>query len=354
MFTEVSISRLTRGRAGRSTPEDIQTFLYRWWIVAFALKMVGSSWDVAWHFKWLRDDLAIPHLLNTAGSVLAMVLIGLHWFTGFGVDKAAKRLLEIGIAIFMVAIPIDIINHRVNGLDITSWSPSHALLYIGTALMLAGCCRTAKGHPWVQGVFFAFFLENWHFPAQHQEYGVYELKSWDAGRPYAEPSLLEFAAKQLGRPVDRDMVEKFSLPVSDWVYPLWVLGGSVLVLVVARRLIGRPWAATAIAAGYLAYRTVMWVLLDLTGFPLSAVPVFLLASALAVDLAFRYLPASPVAGALLVTAIGYAALLAQTTFAEAPPFAYGSFPVAGLLLSVCWYAAGRPLPALPSQLRFPR
>ncbi|WP_344833619.1 hypothetical protein [Actinocorallia longicatena] len=288
------------------------------------------------------------------GSVLAMALVGLHWYTGFGVDKTAKRLLEVGIAIFMVAIPVDVINHRVNGLDITSWSPSHALLYIGTALMLAGCCRTAAGHPVVQGVFFAFFLENWHFPAQHQEYGVLELRSWDAGRPYAEPSLLEFAAKQMGRPVDRVMVEEFSLPVSDWVYPLWTLAGGMLVLVVARRVIGRRWTATAIVTGYLAYRAAMWVFLDLAHFPASLLPVFLLAGAVTIDLCFHYLPNSPIAGALLVTMAGYAALFAQAFFASAPPYAYAALPVAGLLLSIGWYLTSRPLRLPPAAERIGR
>ena len=41
----------------------------------------------------------------------------------------------------LLAIPLDILNHRINGLDITSWSPTHALLYLGTAIMLAGAIR---------------------------------------------------------------------------------------------------------------------------------------------------------------------------------------------------------------------
>ena len=49
------------------------------------------------------------------------------------------------------------------------------------------------------------------FPAQHQEYGIREIASWDAGKPYAEPSLLEFAANQIGAPVDRASVVNFFL-----------------------------------------------------------------------------------------------------------------------------------------------
>src|SRR3712207_6946581 len=49
--------------------------------------------------------------------------------------------MQWGIGMFLIAVPIDILNHRINGLDITSWSPSHALLYLGTAIMLAGALR---------------------------------------------------------------------------------------------------------------------------------------------------------------------------------------------------------------------
>src|SRR3712207_9523339 len=49
--------------------------------------------------------------------------------------------MQWGTGLFLAAVPIDIVNHRLNGLDITSWSPSHALLYLGTAVMLAGALR---------------------------------------------------------------------------------------------------------------------------------------------------------------------------------------------------------------------
>ena len=40
--------------------EEALRWLYTAWLGAFGLKMLGSSWDVSWHFKWLRDDLAPP------------------------------------------------------------------------------------------------------------------------------------------------------------------------------------------------------------------------------------------------------------------------------------------------------
>ena len=51
-------------------------------------------------------------------------------------------------------------------------------------------------------------------------------------------------------------------------------------------MIGRRWAATAVAAAYVGYRCVAWLALVGGGFPPSAVPFLLVAVAVAVDLAF--------------------------------------------------------------------
>ncbi|MGW2200274.1 hypothetical protein ACWCSH_49225 [Streptosporangium sp. NPDC001682] len=61
----------TRGKAGRETPEDLFRLLYFRWLVALSFKVLGASWDVSWHFKWLRDDLTPPHLLNSVGTAIA-------------------------------------------------------------------------------------------------------------------------------------------------------------------------------------------------------------------------------------------------------------------------------------------
>lgn len=341
----------TRGEAGRPTPPDLFRVLYTGWLIALLLKVLGASWDVSWHFRWLRDDLAPPHLLNTVGTLLAVTLTVVHAYTGYGVDRKASLWIQWGTAIFLIAIPLDVINHRVNGLDITSWSPSHALLYLGTALMLAGVIRGwLRGAPpgrrrtLVLGALFAFFLENMVFPAQHQEYGVREIASWDRGEPYAEPELLAFAADQMGRPVDREMVVRFSLPMPDWLYPLWLGVACALVLVVARRLIGRRFAATAVAGVYLGYRMLIWPLLYAAGFPESAIPFFLLAAGLAVDLAFLVgpAPARVALGSALVVAAVYGGQLVQDRLLDAPPPA--GPPAAAwmlVLLALAWGVAER-------------
>jgi hypothetical protein len=340
-----------RGEPGRETPPALVAGLYKLWLLGLLLKLIGSSWDVAWHFKWLRDELAPPHMVNTVGTVIVVGLTLFHTYTGYGVDKTALRLMQWGTGVFLVALPIDLINHRLNGLDITSWSGSHALLYLGTAIMLAGAIRGwTKLFPagrWrlfgLAGLWF-FFLENIWFPNQHQEYGVLEIASWDRGDPYAEPILLRFAADQIGRPVDRESIVQFSLPIPDWVYPVWGLVAAALVLVIARRTLGTRWAATAVAGGYVAYRCLVWPLLAGADFPLSAVPLFLLLIGLAVDAAHLGRVPAPVAaivGAAAVTGLGYGGIWAQQALDAAPPISYPSAAVTFVVLAALWLLANK-------------
>jgi hypothetical protein len=311
---------VTPGRPGRPTTQQELRWIYTAWLGAFLLKMLGSSWDVSWHFKWLRDDLAPPHLLNSAGTVVVVALVLFSSYTGYGVDRRALRLMQVGTALFLVAVPVDIVNHRINGLDITSWSPSHALLYVGTAVMLAGALRgwwlyAAPGRvrDAVALGLWLFFAENVLFPNQHQEYGVLSLRAYEAGRTTAEQQLLDFAAAQGQSPTS------FMLPVPAWVHPAWLLCAGLLTLVVARRVTGRRWAATTIAAAYLAYRAVMWLGLVAMDFPPSVLPLALLAGAVAVDLAaIRGLPGR-LAGPL-VAAVTYLTGAVLDAFGLLPPW----------------------------------
>jgi hypothetical protein len=342
---------VTPGTAPRAMPVPELVTVYRLWLAALLLKMLGAGWDVSWHFRWLRDDLAPPHLLNSAGTAMAVALVAFHSYTGYGVDRRALRLMQVGMGVFLVAIPLDLINHRINGLDITTWSVTHGLLYLGTAVMMTGVIRgwALYGPPgrarWLTlGALWVFFLENVMFVAGQQEYGVVAVMAWDAGRPEAEPSLLQFAADQIGRPVDRVAVVHFALPVPAWVYLAWIVAAAMLVLVLARWMIGWRWAATAVTATYLAYRCVMWVLLVGTGFPRSAVPFLLLGGALAVDLMMsrpRFSArlswvARPLVGAMLVAAAISGAAWLQDVLLIAPPLDYRSVAGAAGGLAAVW------------------
>jgi hypothetical protein len=335
-FTEFFRTHWSRGKPGRETPEWVLLLAFRMWLVALLCKMLGSSWDMSWHFKWQRDDLAPPHLINTIGTVIVVVLVMIHTFTGMACDRRSLRLMQWGTAVFLVAGPLDVINHRINGLDLTAWSPSHFLLFMGTALMILGAIDAwiklapiGRTRSLVLGGLWLFFLENTLFPNGQQEYGILSLQAWLRGEPDAEPSLLRFAAETLygdpTRAVDRGAVEHFALPIPDWVYPLWGIGVAGLVLIIAARTIGKAWAATLVATAYVAYRALIWPALVLGDFPPSTVPFYLVFVGLAVDLARR--AKYQVITAAAVTAGGYGALLVQDVLVEAPPTAYWTAPI---------------------------
>ncbi len=381
----------TRGEPGRPTPRSLAVFMQRMWLAALFFKLLGSSWDVAWHFRWLRDDLAPPHILNTVGTGTAIGLVIAHTFTGYGVEKRSLRIMQWGTGIFVLAGPIDVVNHRVNGLDLTAWSPSHLLLYGGTSIMIAGVirnwCRTyprdgGLAHPsgqqgrrprwmvqwtvqWTAGLIalWALLFEDVYFATGQQEYGILEVASWLRGRPYAEPSLLNFAANQLGRQVDDTALQHFAMPIAPWVYPVWVIGFCVALLATARMMVGFRFTASAVVAGYVGYRCLIWPILTLGNFPASYLPVWLLPLGFAVDGLFllrlpHYLRAA--VGALVLTAVGYGSLwlsmtmtgtpvdLAKMTVAQVraaftaganlltPPVAWWSIWIAGPLLALTW------------------
>jgi hypothetical protein len=336
--------------------------IYRLWLVALTLKALGSGWDVAWHFRWLRDDFAPPHLINLTGDGLVIGLVLFHWYTRFGVDRLALRLMETGIIVFVASAPVDVINHRINGLDITSWSLTHFGLFAGTAIMIAGAIRGWRGHAaglpgrsLVLGGLWFFFLENVLFPNQQQEYGVLAIRAFEAGRPTADAELMAFAASQMGVPaLDPVTVRSFALPIPDWVYPVWIVGAAMLVLLLARRSVGARWTATTVAAAYVAWRCVLWPLLVGMGFPQSTVPFLLLGGAVAIDvvciLALPWL-VEAAAGAILVTFAVYAGGYTQSVVLAAPPIAYWSLPFGAAALFMTW-AAVRAL-SVPRAVRRP-
>jgi hypothetical protein len=332
---------MTPGRPGRPTTQTELRWIYLAWLGAFLLKMLGSSWDVSWHFKWLRDDLAPPHLLNSAGTAVVVGLVIFHSYSGFGVDRRALRLMQWGIGTFLIAIPIDIVNHSINGLDITSWSPSHALLYIGTAIMLAGALRgwwlyaePGRIRTLVSLGLWLFFVENVLFPNQHQEYGVLSLRAYDAGTTTAEPSLLDFAAAQGDSPRD------FMLPVASWVHPAWLVCAGLLALVVARKVTGLRWTATTVAGVYLAYRAVAWAGLVAGDFPPSVLPLVLLVGAVLIDLAVTHRVPGWLAG-IGVTGVVYAAALVQELAGVLPPWSWWSALPVAVGLAVLWETVDR-------------
>lgn len=325
------------GHVLRPTSEKAMLVIYGTWVYAFILKLIGSTSDVAWHFRYLRDDLAPPHNINTAGTIIVVGLVMFHTWTGFGVDRLTLRLMQAGIGTFLLAIPLDLLNHRLFGLDITAWSPTHAMLYLGTAIMLVGALRglllLTPASLWRTGFAFglwAFLLEDILFPLSQQEYGVTGLDALLRGQPYAAPELIMAGGNDITR---------FAIPIPNWVYPLWIIAMTTVVLLAARLIMQRRWTATIIAAIYLVYRLVAFYLLRQLNFPPSFVPIFILGGAIMIDLAVM-LRWHPLIAAIATLAAFYGgAWFTESQNVLMPPFPTYTVPITAALLACIWVGA---------------
>jgi hypothetical protein len=123
----------------------------------------GTQWDIRWHLTIGRDSFWIaPHVMTYSGvTLLVLVSFGmLAWTTLgrasgpatlriFGVSGSAGwHLAAWGIALTVLAAPIDDLWHRLFGLDVTLWSPPHLLGLLGGLVNAAACWLIAdETHP---------------------------------------------------------------------------------------------------------------------------------------------------------------------------------------------------------------
>jgi hypothetical protein len=132
--------------------------------VLLAGKLLGAwglTWDIQWHLLIGRDTFWIPPHLMMYGSVTAGLLVA------FGVlaldSRAAARgarprgaitilgatstrgihLAAWGVALVILAAPIDDLWHRLFGLDVTLWSPPHLLGLLGSTINTVGALLIA-------------------------------------------------------------------------------------------------------------------------------------------------------------------------------------------------------------------
>jgi hypothetical protein len=129
-----------------------------------AAKLVGGwgvGWDIRWHLVIGRDSFWIaPHLMTYfAVSAIALISFGVlvveTWRARRGLAPpdavtvaglAGTRGFHLtwwGIAIVILAAPIDDLWHRLFGLDVTPWSPPHLLALAGFQVSNLGCLLIA-------------------------------------------------------------------------------------------------------------------------------------------------------------------------------------------------------------------
>ena len=122
----------------------------------------GLQWDIQWHVRIGRDSFWIaPHVMTYAG-VGAVVLLSfgiLAWDTWRHRRAPAAgdaitvlritgtpgfHLAAWGIALTVLAAPIDDLWHRLFGVDVTIWSPPHLLGLLGSLINTAACLIIAR------------------------------------------------------------------------------------------------------------------------------------------------------------------------------------------------------------------
>jgi len=158
---------LLGGSTETSTTRIAALGLYRaaLWVLLGANLLAGwgVQWDIMWHVRIGRDSFWIPPHVMTYSGVTLIVL------ASFGVlardtlrhrragraPEGTERVLGIsgtpgfllascGIALTVLAAPIDDLWHRLFGIDVTLWSPPHLLGLVGVTINTLACWSPAR------------------------------------------------------------------------------------------------------------------------------------------------------------------------------------------------------------------
>lgn len=259
----------------RERGEMLSLKYYRLWVLAFLLKFIGSAWDASYHFKYLFEEYSIPHIVNTIGFILGALLLLQEWRRPQYMDRLSRNFITIGYVIFLIGIPLDFTYHIAYGIDLTTWSPTHFIYYIGTDMMIIGVWRgyfihTREIQPSWKSLhtwFAMYLLECLMFPNMQQENGAISYDQYVHGKSIASKEILELIS---------DPASQIFGGIPEWVYPIY----SILMVALLTILIIRfcrdntiPVMATAL---YILFRFVGKAIFATVGYPTSYVPITLL------------------------------------------------------------------------------
>lgn len=300
------------------------------WLAGLALKLVASTWDVSWHFKLLFDTWSPAHLTSAVGFVLIASAFLLDWRRRSPRDQAGLNVAAAGFGLFLLAIPLDQAWHRVFGLDLTTWSPTHLLLFSGTAATVVGVVLLALAdlgwdgsvpvlglRPGPRGWLLllalgVFLVDAVGFPLGFQEHAA--VAWWNHGHGdvlYTPDPAIERLTVQV-----RDAAHGNLPPV---LYPTYAVALTVLVVVLVRRVSGAPGFATLVMVAFAAQRALANVVLARFGWPPAVVPWHVVVVALAVDVVLLVRPASRLRGFAAGLAAAALATLEWQVQARFPP-----------------------------------
>ncbi len=258
-------------------------------IFAFLVKDVGAAWDAAYHFKYFRDFLQLPHIVNGFGDVVAIGLLSYFWFREPKRTHPDLKIIMYGIVVFIGAIFFDQWYHTKFGVDLTTWSPSHFMLYAGTLISLLGSflyvlwdyrhsrvsLQVEKGF----GIAFSYLILSciW-FPLLQQEQGVIVDYSLRHGVRLADPELLNLFFK-----TQHDVYS--GLP--GWLYGAYAVLSAVFIFKLVKLMNLHKFGVTIVAGLYLLNRFIMNTIFIISKYPTSTLPYYLVIVAFIFDLSYN-------------------------------------------------------------------
>lgn len=283
---------------------------YWYAVVASLLGTLGAAADVSWHFSRLFDEFSPPHDVATAGFVFNILL--LYWALWRNRErvKGAERIGLIinatGLAIFLIAAPLDLMWHLIFGVDLTTWTPTHLALFYSAVIgevgmiiaWLASRDRGTSGAWVITMSLCALLLSQALFPLYQQEYAAVALVSLERtglAPWYVAPDMWALAGRQAQK------LARGGLPDGLYITYQAFMATAVLTLTAILTRLNVRWiderrgrvvnwwsgagAATGIVAVYLLFRLVARAFFNWAAMPRAVVPVWLLPLGIAVDTA---------------------------------------------------------------------
>jgi hypothetical protein len=116
----------------------------------------GVQWDIQWHVTIGRDSFWIaPHLMTYAGVSAAVLfsfgMLAYQTWRGTGdvrvLGLSGSRGFQLGawgMAVTVLAAPLDDLWHRLFGIDVTLWSPPHLMGILGVVINGWACLIIAR------------------------------------------------------------------------------------------------------------------------------------------------------------------------------------------------------------------
>lgn len=271
-------------------------------LVSLVAGATGSAGDSSWHFSRFFDEISIPHLLTVVGDLINVCLLVYAFLNNKKLSKGERLGFKLNIAaliVLLVAIPLDLINHLISGIDLTTWSISHLMLfYQGTLLMFGMMLAWVHSVPgqrafaWLLTLGFAlFFFSSFMFPLYQQEYAAVVFHTLQASHTlpwYVAPDLLKEAGPNVNR-----LLTNGTPPALYVTYqaPMAIVAVFCSLLLFAKQrktpkgFVAGLSLSVSVVLVYLGFRLAARAVLGYLGWPTAELPVWLIPLSAVIGLA---------------------------------------------------------------------